>query len=77
MPKPAWSQKLDRQQARGDGYPNILRNQEFPIIPRIGLTCNITCLRTDEGFMYYYLIRNFVTGEILGDDLQDDEGTYD
>lgn len=24
------------KEAWGDGYPNILRNQEFPIVPRMG-----------------------------------------
>ena len=59
------------KKARGDGYPNILRNQEFPIAPRMGLTSDITYLRTDEGFMYHCVIRDIVTGEVLGDHMAD------
>ena len=55
------------KKARGDGYSNILRNQEFPIAPRMGLTSDITYLRTDEGFMYHCIIRDIVTGDVLGD----------
>ena len=53
------------KKARGDGYPNIFKNQEFPIVPRMGLTSNITYLRTDEGFMYHCVIRDIITGEVL------------
>ena len=59
------------KKARGDGYPNILRNQEFPIVPRMGLTSDITYLRTDEGFMYHCVVRDIVTGEVLGDHMAD------
>lgn len=59
------------KKARGDGYSNILRNQEFPIMPRMGLTSDITYLRTDEGFMYHCVIRDIVTGEVLGDHMAD------
>lgn len=59
------------KKARGDGYPNILRNQEFPIQPRMGLTSDITYLRTDEGFMYHCVVRDVVTGEVLGDHMAD------
>ena len=55
------------KRARGDGYPNILRDQEFPIVPRMGLTSDITYLRTDEGFMYHCVIKDIVTGDVLGD----------
>ncbi len=55
------------KKARGEGYPNILRNQEFSIVPRMGLASDITYLRTDEGFMYYCAIKDIVTGELLGD----------
>ncbi|MGI5850314.1 MAG: DDE-type integrase/transposase/recombinase [Christensenellales bacterium] len=59
------------KKARGDGYPNILRNQEFPIVPRMGLISDITYLRTGEGFMYHCVIRDIVTGEVLGDHMAD------
>lgn len=59
------------KKARGDEYVNILRNQEFPIVPRMGLTSDITYLRTDEGFMYHCVIRDIVTSEVLGDHMAD------
>jgi putative transposase len=59
------------KKARGDGYMNILRNHEFPIVPRMGLTSDITYLRTGEGFMYHCVIRDIVTGEVLGDHMAD------
>jgi len=59
------------KKARGDGYPNILRSKEFPIVPRMGLTSDITYLRTDEGFMYHCVIKDIVTGEVLGDHMAD------
>ena len=59
------------RKARGDGYRNIISNQEFPIAPRMGLTRDITYLRTDEGFMYHCVIRDIVTGEVLGDHMAD------
>lgn len=59
------------KKARGEGYPNILRDQEFPIVPRRGVTSDITYLKTGEGFMYHFVIRDLVTGEVLGDHMAD------
>lgn len=59
------------KKARGDGYANILRDQEFPIAPRMGIASDITYLRTDEGFMYHCVIRDIVNGEVLGDHMAD------
>ncbi|GHU69255.1 transposase [Clostridia bacterium] len=59
------------RKARGDGYPNILRNVLMPIVPRMGLVSDITYLRTDEGFMYHCMIKDLVTGEVLGDYMAD------
>jgi putative transposase len=59
------------KRARGDGYPNILREQEFPIAARMGLTSDITYLRTAEGFMYHCVIRDIATGDVLGDHMAD------
>lgn len=50
------------KKVRGDGYPNILRNQDFSIVLRIGLVSDITYLRTGEGFKYYCVIKDIVTG---------------
>jgi putative transposase len=59
------------KKARGDGYPNILREQELPIGARMGLTSDITYLKTAEGFMYHCVIRDIVTGDVLGDHMAD------
>lgn len=59
------------KKARGKGYTNILRDQEFPIVPRMGIVSDITYLRTGEGFMYHCVIRDIVTGDVLGDHMAD------
>lgn len=59
------------KKARGEGYPNILRDKEFPIMPRMGVTSDITYIRTDEGFMYHCVIRDIVTKDVLGDHMAD------
>jgi putative transposase len=59
------------KKARGEGYPNILRDHYFPIVPRMGLSSDITYLRTSEGFLYHCVIKDIVTGEVLGDHLAD------
>jgi len=61
----------DSRKARGEGYPNILRDECFPIVPRMGLVSDITYLRTGEGFMYYCMVKDVVTGEVLGDHMSD------
>jgi putative transposase len=59
------------KKARGEGYPNILRDHYFPIVPRMGLSSDITYLKTDEGFLYCCAIKDIVTGEVLGDHMAD------
>ena len=59
------------KKARGEGYPNILRDQSFPTVPRMGMASDITYLRTGEGFMYHCVIKDIVTGEVLGDHMAD------
>jgi len=59
------------KKARGEGYPNILRDQYFPLVPRMGLSSDITYIKTDEGFLYYCAIKDIVTGEVLGDHMAD------
>jgi len=61
----------NRKKARYAGYPNILRNQEFPIKPRMGLTSDIAYLRTDEGFMYHWRGQGCLNGGVLGDHMTD------
>jgi putative transposase len=57
--------------ARGKGYPNMLRDKMFPIVPRMEVASDITYLKTDEGFMYHCVIRDIVTKEVLGDHMAD------
>lgn len=59
------------KQARGEGYPNVLRDEYYPIAPRMGVTSDITYIKTQEGFMYYCVIRDLVTKEVLGDAMAD------
>ena len=59
------------KKARGDGYPNIFRDELVPSVPRMGLVSDITYLRTDEGFMYYCVIKDVVSGDVLGDHMAD------
>lgn len=53
------------KKARGDGYPNLLR-LEYPIVSRMALSSDITYLRSSEGFEYLCIIKDVVSGEILG-----------
>jgi putative transposase len=61
----------DSRKARGEGYPNVLRNEMFPIVPRMGVASDITYIKTDEGFMYHCVIRDIVTKDVLGDYMAD------
>jgi len=59
------------KKARGDGYPNILGKEMFPIAPRMGLVSDITYIRTGEGFMYHCVVKDVVSGDVLGDHIAD------
>ena len=59
------------KKAQGAGYPNILRDHYFPIVPRMGLSSDITYLRTGEGFLYQCVIKDILTGEVLGEHMAD------
>ena len=48
------------KKARGEGYPNILRDHYFPIVPRMGLSSDITYLRTGEGSIVNFVIGFFI-----------------
>ena len=54
------------KKSRGKGYPNIFREEMFPIVPRMGLSSDITYLKSDEGFTYLCIIKDIVSGEVLG-----------
>ena len=53
------------KKARGEGYLNLLR-KETPLVPRVAVASDITYLRSGEGFEYLCVIKDVVSGEILG-----------
>lgn len=55
----------DSRKARGDGYPNLVRKQTFTS-PRTAVCSDITYLKSGEGWLYLCMIKDIVTGEILG-----------
>jgi putative transposase len=75
-----WVKTLDRhrsnsltnnRKARGEGYPNVLRSEQFPIVPKMGVASDITYIKTDERFMYHCVIKDIVTKDVLGDHMAD------
>jgi putative transposase len=56
----------DSRKARGDGYPNLLRNQEFDM-PYQAVCSDITYLKSGEGWLYMCAVKDIVSGEILGE----------
>ena len=55
----------DSRKSRGDGYPNLVRKQEFAM-PRMAVCSDITYLKSGEGWLYLCVVKDIVTGEILG-----------
>lgn len=53
------------KKARGDGYSNLMR-KETPLVPRMAVASDITYLRSGEGFEYLCIVKDVVSGEILG-----------
>jgi len=60
----------DSRKARGKGYPNLVRGQEFHL-PRQAVCSDITYLKSGEGWVYLCTIKDIVTGEILGEATRD------
>jgi len=56
----------DSRKARGAGYPNLVRNQEFDM-PYQAVCSDITYLKSGEGWLYMCIIKDIVSGEILGE----------
>jgi len=56
----------DSRKSRGDGYPNLVRGQVFDK-PRKAVCSDITYLRSDEGWLYLCVVKDIVSGEILGE----------
>ena len=56
----------DSRKSRGDGYPNLVRGQSFNM-PRQAVCSDITYLKSSEGWLYLCVVKDIVTGEILGE----------
>jgi putative transposase len=56
----------DSRKARGDGYPNLVRNKVFNV-PRTVVCSDITYLKSGEGWLYLCIVKDMVTHEILGE----------
>jgi putative transposase len=60
----------DSRKSRGDGYPNIVKEQTFEF-PRQAVCSDITYLKSGEGWVYLCIVKDIVTGEILGEATSD------
>ena len=56
----------DSSKARGEGYPNLVRGQTYDM-PRKAVCSDITYLRSGEGWVYLCVVKDIVSGEILGE----------
>ena len=56
----------DSRKARGDGYPNLIRGQTFDK-PYQAVCSDITYLKSAEGWTYLCVIKDIVSGEVLGE----------
>jgi len=56
----------DSRKARGEGYPNLVRGQTFDR-PYQAVCSDITYLKSGEGWQYLCVVKDIVTGEILGE----------
>jgi len=55
----------DSRKARGEGYLNLVRKATFTA-PQTALCSDITYLKSGEGWLYLCVVKDIVTGEILG-----------
>ena len=56
----------DSRKSRGDGYPNLVRGQAFDL-PGQAVCSDITYLKSGEGWLYHCIVKDIVSGEILGE----------
>lgn len=56
----------DSRKSRGEGFPNLVRGEVFDR-PRTAVCSDITYLRSDEGWLYHCIVKDIVSGEILGE----------
>ena len=55
----------DSRKARNDNYKNLVRNESFTM-PYQAICSDISYVRTNEGFLYLCVVKDIVTGDILG-----------
>jgi len=56
----------DSRKARGEGYPNLVHGQTFDM-PYQAICSDITYLKSGEGWLYKCIVKDIVSGEILGE----------
>ena len=56
----------DSRKARGAGFPNLVRGEVFDR-PGQAVCSDISYLRSDEGWVYHCIVKDIVSGEILGE----------
>jgi len=58
----------DSRKSRGDGFPNLVRGMTFTKqVPYQAVCSDITYLKSGEGWLYYCVVKDIITGEILGE----------
>ena len=55
----------DSSKARDESYKNLVRGESFTL-PYQAICSDISYIRTDEGFLYLCIVKDIVTGDILG-----------
>jgi putative transposase len=56
----------DSRKSRGEGFPNLVRGEIFDS-PGMAVCSDITYLRSGEGWSYHCIVKDIVSGEILGE----------
>jgi putative transposase len=56
----------DSRKSRGEGYPNLVRGGVFDR-PGMVVCSDISYLKSGEGWLYHCIVKDIVSGEILGE----------
>jgi len=56
----------DSRKSRSDGYPNLMKGEAFDM-PYQGVCSDITYIKSGEGWEYLCVVKDIVSGEILGE----------